>query len=237
VVLPQHLFDAEHRGHGHPHLVQATDDLLVARQGGHPLFDDGRQLLYVLDALVDGVEAGVFRQPGPAHGLAEVLPVLGGDADDADVVLLALEVACRGHPGVVGSASLGLYGAAAGAVGLDVYLVGGEEDVQEAYLHVLPLAGALPVEEGGQDGAEAVDACHDVAQAQARVGRGAVGLAYHVGDAGVGLADVVEPGLVAEGAALPEGGDGTHDDAGVDLAHRFVIEAQPGDDPRREVLH
>ena len=179
----------------------------------------------VAERLGGGARLALKRGGGVGHGVDEGAPVgVDGYGDEQPAVARAV--------GVVGDMQ-GQFVAGAGRRDAGHQVHHGVV-VDERHLHVehrdvdvLPLAGALALSKRGEDPERARHPRAEVAVEGAGAHWGAVGVAGHAHHAGVGLHGGVEGGAVASGAGESEPGDGAGDHAGVELAERGIVGAEP----------
>jgi len=112
----------------------------------------------------------------------------------------------------------------------------GQAALGQADVDVLPLAGLELVHIGGQDGVGRRDARAHVVDRDPRLQGTPVGFAGHAHDAAQPLGHQIETAVARVGTGLAEPGDRAIDQAGVDLAERVVVDAQPGGHPHPVVL-
>src|SRR5262249_56497691 len=98
------------------------------------------------------------------------------------------------------------------------------------------LAGALPLQQCGQDGRRHEHAGARIAEARTRLDRRPVGLAGHADGAAGGLRDHVEGQAALVLAPGAEALDLTEDDARVELLHLVVAETKRPEPSERQYL-
>jgi hypothetical protein len=109
--------------------------------------------------------------------------------------------------------------------------------VDERTLDVLPLAGALAVEERKADGHRGRHPRRVVADRGCELRRAAIGFADLRGDAGISRGHVVEAGLSAERTGLPGQRDRAHDERRMNGVQFLIAQARPRHHARGEVLN
>ena len=178
---------------------------------------------------------GIGLEIGPLDGAAEPLVDLVAGGRDVDVAVLRLEDA-GGNARRVIVARLGRDLAAhQPARGLEVEHR--EHCLEQRGVHPLPLSGDLSLEEGDEDALGQQDARAQVGNGNAH-SHGAL-----TGNAGDGhqsahpLGDLIDPGPIAVGPALPEAGNAAVDQARVDGTQALVVDAETPLDVRPVVLH
>ena len=108
--------------------------------------------------------------------------------------------------------------------------------LQQRGLHPLALARHFALKQRDQRADRAEQTRGEVGNRDTRAHRSATGLARHRHDAAQALRDLVQAGPVFIGTILTESGHARQDDARVDLAKGFVINAQLELDVRAIVL-
>ena len=138
--------------------------------------------------------------------------------------------------GVINRAALGLFPAVV-EMSRQHFELEVEYRFEQADLHQAALPGEAAADEAGEDALHQMRAGEEIHHCQAEGRRRAVGIAIEPDEAGYRLQQQVLARLVDPGTFIAVAGDFAIDDAGIDGADGFVIEAQPRHDARAEVLH
>ena len=207
--------------------LQPGDDLLQLVDGlcGGPLLDGGLQVGQVVVAAVHiRDEPGIGDQILPAHGAAQVGIHLVGAAAHDEVAVLGPERVKGGNGGVLVASPMG--GLAGDGVLHHEVLHHGEQGVHHGDVDPAAHAGLLPLIQGHQDAHAEIGAGVVVADGGTNLARGAVPEAGDAHHAAHGLGHDVVGGAGGQLAGEAEAADGAVDDAGVDLLHLLIGEAQ-----------
>ena len=179
-------------------------------------------------------EAWIVGEVGSTHGLGQVRPLTLEHQEEA--------VAIREFIGADGAVERVM---TTDAVGVERTLRGGvlrqlvlhvEHDVGHRDVDVLALARALAVQQRVPEGGKAVHRGGVVGDGESHHRWGTVGVAGHVHQTRRGLDDPVEAGSLRPRARLSVGRDRHHDDVGIDLAERLVVQSPPLQHTIGEVL-
>src|SRR5579875_546964 len=207
-----------------------------------PFGDHGVDLMAVLEALLRAVEARIADQILASDDLEEPLPVLGIGPGSVDVAVVVRTAALaridlggrvRAHDALVAHARRGMAPQILGGIG-DAAVI--DDAFLHRHLDVLALAGELPLIERGQDADRAMQPGAGVADRQTGLDRPAVGLAGDRHRPAGRLRDHVEGEIVPVRPVIAEALDLGIDDPGIDLSDLVVAEAEPLDDPGREIF-
>ena len=227
----QHLFDAVYGRVGHARGVQGLEPV-----GPRPLLElglqDGDDFVVMLPAVVAGGETGVFQEVAPPRRGHQPLPrlLVPGKMDHQGLSVRGDETV-DAAPGEV----LARDGLAAvqvvGHVGLDERQAG----AQQRRVHELAPARVVARQQRRQDAVGGERPGGMVGDGHAHH-PGPVEVGHEAQHAAQGLADGVEPRLVAIRTFLAVARDGAVDQPRVAPGQALVIEAEPGAGLRTEVL-
>ena len=196
-------------------------------------FEDG----VVSRPLGPGVEARVVDQVRRFEQSAEQRPLVHhAKAEGDDDVAIGRRERLEGcGAGVAGAERGGRF--AEHVVTSDSVLKYAHLAVQHGDVHVLALAAALTLVQGGEDANGRIEPGHDITVAHPGPDRGTPRLSSDRHNTTHRLHDDVERWPVLIRARLPKAGGAGHDQTFVAFRQRFVTESEPRHRPRREVLH
>ena len=219
-------------------------DTLLLQQVGHctrvvlgrPFAEQVVQLAAAPLATVLAAEPVIGGPIGTAHGRNQTLPLrLRCHRNGHPLVIAgAGVVAVRSHRGVVVAARL--QGASGQGVFHQAEALRDHGGPQHRNVDELPLAGAVAVVQRGRDGEHRVERPADVSEGVFESQRPTILVSHRAVEAGQGPDGRSVGAQVAQRAVLSGGGNGCHDDVGLDGAERFIAEAQTIHHTGREVL-
>src|SRR6516225_7432768 len=130
----------------------------------------------------------------------------------------------------------GLVGTFSEAIPLDRRFVEVEVGVEQRHIEMLPLSGALPIEQSSADRTARVGARAHIASGRHREVRRTAGLASHRSDSRIRSTEEIESGLIRERSGLPVSGNRAHHDLRIENLHALIVESHPADDAWREIF-
>ena len=202
---------------------------------GEELLQDGLQLHVIFRPVGVGVKLWILDQIGLADDLAQLGEVVGAGHGNDDMGVLAHVNVEGGAQGVAGTHAGGMD--AADGVTDDVRLNESKHAVQHGDVHILALAGALPVIQRQQDACHRIEAGTDVAQRAAHTGGRGIGVAGNAHHAGHSLRHNIVGRQIPHGAVLSKAGNRTVDDLRIDLFQLLIRVTQLFHNSGLEVLH